>query len=68
MVLLMVILLSVIAEKKWMATGSGSRGTGLVIWLGGSIISGIEKGILLMLFDFLFLKNLFCIFEIVNRQ
>lgn len=30
MVPLMVILLSVIAEKKWMATGSGNQGTGPV--------------------------------------
>lgn len=67
MVLLMAILLSVIAEKKWTATGSGNQGTGPVIWLGESIISGIKRGVLPMLFDFLFLKNLFCIFEIVNR-
>lgn len=67
MVLLMAILLSVTAEKKWMATGSGNQGTGPVIWLGESIISGIEKGVLSVLFDFLFLKNLFYIFEFVNR-
>lgn len=67
MVLLMAILPSVIAGKKWMATGSGNQGTGPVIWLGESIISGIEKAIFLKLFDFLFLKNLFCILEIVSR-
>lgn len=46
MALLMAILPFVIAEKKWMDTDSGNQGTGPVIWLGESIISGTEKGVL----------------------
>lgn len=58
MVLLMAILPFVIAEKKWMDTGSGNQGTGPVIWLGESIISGTEKGVLSKAVGFSFLKKL----------
>lgn len=56
MVPLTVTLLSVIAGERWMATGSGSQGTGPVIWLGGSIISGTERALPTLLSGFSFLN------------
>ena len=59
--LLTAILLSVIAARKWTATGSGSQGTGPVTYPGESITSGTEKGVPLMLLfvfkiNFVYLK------------